>query len=61
MKPNYITEWELNAVKGLLHYLNKNTPDELSVEVVLIDCNGEPIGKLTQEGSDGKYVLEFPS
>lgn len=61
---NYISETELNSVKGLLHYLNENLrPTEgMDVEAKLTDSNGESLGTIAYEGEPGAgYVLRFPN
>jgi hypothetical protein len=61
--PNYISEVELNAVKGLLHYLNTNMQpiDGIAVEGRIIDSNGESLGEIRYEQEPGAgYVLGFP-
>lgn len=59
-----VTERELNAIKGLLHYLNENVapPTEagLSVEVKLIDSNGDSLGVIDWSSSTEAYCLYFP-
>jgi hypothetical protein len=56
----FITESELNALKGLLHYLNTNmspTDSEIGLNITVIDSNGE---KLATVGYDEPgYVLRL--
>lgn len=59
----FLTEKELNCVKGLVHYLNESMSvgdsDEIAIEARLIDANGEHVGTVTvHEG--GAYGLVFP-
>lgn len=57
----FLTEAELNFVKGLTHYLNESRPPdaELAVEAKLIDANGEHVGTVTIHDG-GEYGLVFP-
>lgn len=48
---------ELNAIKGLMHYLNQGLDDRpIDVEARLVDANGEYIG--TVKYVSGAYVLD---
>jgi hypothetical protein len=63
---SYLSEGELNAIKGLMHYLNTNmTPtDTVGVDVQFTDSNGESLGMVTWEpgvGQNGSFVLKFGS
>lgn len=61
---NYISEQELNSIKGLLHYLNENMPpsEGLGVDANVHDANGESLGLITYNNEPGAgYVLKFPS
>jgi hypothetical protein len=63
---NYISEPELNAVKGLMHYLNENLrplDGFMGVDVRLTDSNGEALGTVYYKADEpgAGYVLEFPS
>lgn len=61
----YVSEADLNVIKGLVHYLNSNLPEieGLSAEVRLTDSNGEHVGTIrtpTGEGSVGAgYAFHF--
>lgn len=59
---NYLNEQELNAVKGLMHYLNtsmdpKDGGATLSPDVALFDSNGERCGNIAYNANEGAYVL----
>jgi hypothetical protein len=60
----YISENELDVVKGLLHYLNQNVDPPttgVAFEGRIIDSNGESLGDINYEGEPGAgYVLTFP-
>jgi hypothetical protein len=63
---NYLSEEEVNSVKGLMHYLNTNmVPSKgVGVDVHLTDTNGESLGRIAWEptySGDGQFVLKFPS
>jgi hypothetical protein len=57
-----INEKELNAIKGLLHYLNTTLAVErsanLSFDVKVIDTNGETVARIENYGGD-EYQLLF--
>jgi hypothetical protein len=56
----FITEDDLNAVKGLIHYLSQNihpTNNDLSVEVVIVDSNGEQLGRVEYNADVSRYVF----
>ena len=60
---NYVSEQDLNQIKGLLHYLNQNLQpiDGLGADVTLIDANGEPAAIITWEQEPGAgYVVRIP-
>lgn len=61
MPGQYISEAELNVVKGLLHYLNENVApiEGVAFEGRLIDTNGESLGEVHWKPGAG-YVLAFP-
>lgn len=54
-----INEAELNAIKGLMHYLNDKLSDsaDLSFDVKAIDSNGDVLVRL--ERIDNEYQLLF--
>jgi hypothetical protein len=53
---SWLTEQDLNAIKGLLYYLNHNMSSaDLAADVSLIDSNGETVGRI--EMQDGAYVF----
>lgn len=56
---NYLTEQDLNAVKGLLHYLNDQMASDPSLvpDITLIDSNGEKAGSITFNADEDGYVL----
>lgn len=59
----YLNEQDLNAVKGLIHYLNENLQADttgLTAEVSLIDSNGEAAGVIKESSGPGGYALHFP-
>lgn len=63
---NYLSEGDLNAVKGLMHYLNTNMMPAVAVgiDVTMTDSNGESLGTIAWDsdfGGDGEYVLKFPA
>jgi hypothetical protein len=63
---NFLSENEVNTVKGLMHYLNTNMlPSKgVGVDVQLTDTNGESLGQIAWEptyGGGGEFVLKFPS
>ena len=61
---NYISEQELNTIKGLLHYLNESLPHghaQIDVEAELTDANGESLGSIRWEPNTERYVLVFAS
>lgn len=56
-----INESEINAIKGLMHYLNGNLgsdKSDLSFDVTIIDSNGETVGRVENVGGD-EYQLLF--
>lgn len=48
-----LTEKELNALQGLMHYLNSSAHAELAFDINVADSNGDVLGMLTL--SDGEY------
>lgn len=68
----YLTEAELNRIKGLVHYLNENLMDatgtdagSAAADVALTDTNGEHLGDI-KYNRDAKayafvYIVEEPS
>ncbi len=56
----FLTEKELNAVKGLLHYLNNGfETGEMTVTGDLHDANGDKLGTV-MFGEAGEYAFHFP-
>ena len=60
----YISEQELNTIKGLMHYLNENVPTNEGVDVIahVMDTDGGLIGTITKPNSaqvGAGYVFEF--
>lgn len=56
-----INESEINAIKGLIHYLNTNGErhsHDLSFDVKVIDPNGETLARIESVGG-GEYQLLF--
>lgn len=63
---NYLSEQELNEVKGLMHYLNANmSPNQgtLVADVKLTDAAGQPAGGIEWNAADAGagYVLRLAS
>lgn len=56
---NYLTEQDLNAVKGLLHYLNSQMAADPSLipDITLIDSNGDKAGSISFSADVSGYVL----
>lgn len=58
----YMTENELNVLKGLLHYLNtsmgKPAECQIGVDIAVIDSNGERLCNIEYNDGPG-YVLEL--
>ena len=62
MSSNFVTENELNTIKGLLHYLNENmqpTQCKVGVDIALTDSNGENLGKIEFNANGPGYVMSF--
>ena len=60
----YITEKDMNRIQGLLHYLNESfdlpEPAGMSVEIKVIDSNGEQLGVIDFEGlAQERYVFYY--
>jgi hypothetical protein len=54
-----LTEKELNAVKGLLHYLNNNVTEDIRLDdAKLIDANGEDVAIVGWDAGVAEYVLK---
>jgi hypothetical protein len=55
----FIAEAELNAIKGLMHYLNQPNAadDSMTFEVRMIDANGDSLGSIKR--GEAEYVY-FP-
>ena len=60
---NYMTELELNSLKGLMHYLNTNMKPEagVGIDVHMTDANGDSMGVVTWDTDADEFVLRFPS
>jgi hypothetical protein len=60
---NFVTEDELNSIKGLLHYVNENLHPpgcKVTFTADLDDENGDSLGKVEFDPAVDRYVLRFP-
>lgn len=64
MSQNYLLEQDINAIKGLLHYLNSQwKPADgatVAIDAKITDSNGDRLGSITITES-GDYGLVLPT
>jgi hypothetical protein len=51
-----MTEEELNAVKGLMHYLNDQFTKDFDAEIKVGDSNGDTLGVIVRDGVEYKFT-----
>jgi hypothetical protein len=62
LREQYISEPEMEAIRGLLLYLNQNmSPNTIgiSIDAIVTDAGGDHVGVVKWANDEGGYALHF--